>query len=167
MPRATVRAAIADYLTSQQIPFVGAVFAHAPKTTTQGDFDDTQLSTVGSGAVIYVFLGEQSEERIRLIGNQLGGKQRTYKVSLICILQSKKRNAQDADADNDTFLDSLVGAIQASRTAGTTGAVFQWGEGDTVGGVDISIRAEMPRINRYQMTQIFSIVEVIAIEMNT
>ncbi len=166
MPRATVRAAITEYLQSSSIPFLGSVFPHPPKVTPEGEFDIGKFPGKGSGAVIYVYLQEQSEERVREIGLQLHGKMRTYKATLICFLRSIKPKAEQADADNDTFLDGLVLAIQENRTPGT-GAVFQWGEGDTVGGVDIVIHSELPSTIRLQLTQIFSTVEVTVIEMNT
>lgn len=166
MPRATVRNAITQYLQSSSIPFLGTVFPHPPKVTVEGEFDIGKFPGKGSGAVIYVYLQEQSEERVREIGLLLGGKMRTYKVTLICFLRSIKAKAELADADNDTFLDGLVKAIQENRTPGT-GAVFQWGEGDEVGGVDIVIRSELPSTIRLQITQIFTTVEVTVIEMNT
>lgn len=166
MPRATVRAAITQYLASAGVAFLGEVFPHPPKVTAEGEFAIGKFPGKGSGAVVYVYLEEQSEERIREIGLSLGGKMRTYKVRLICFLRSVKPKAEDVDADNDTFIDSLVLAIQQNRTPGT-GAVFQWGEGDTVGAVDIRIQSELPKTIRLQLTQVFSTVEVLAIEMNT
>ena len=166
MPRATVRAAISQYLSSSNISFLGTVFPHPPKVTAEGEFEIGKFPGKGTGAVIYVYLEDQSEQRVREIGLAPGGKMRTYKVRLICFLRSVKPKAEDVDADNDTFLDSLVLAIQQNRAPGT-GAIFQWGEGDTVGAVDIEIKAGLPSTIRLQLTQVFTTVEVLAIEMNT
>ena len=172
MPRATVRAAIVDYLqaastTTPGLQVVGQVFAHPPLFTSEATFFQNSWSGKSQGALIYVFLEEQFEQRIRLIGNQLGGKMRTYKVKLICFLRSTLVNAQDVDAANDTFLDALVLAIQENRQPGGAATVFQWGEGDEVGGIDIHVTAGWPRTIRAQIKQVYSVVEVLAIEMNT
>lgn len=170
MPRATVRAAITTYLQSaaQTVPglsVLGAVFAHPPKWTDEQNFFATSWSGQNAGAAVYVYLEEQSEERIRLIGSALGGKQRTYKVKLLCFFRAVGK-AEDADAGNDSFLDALVLAIQENRQPGGSSVVFQWGEGDTVGGVDINVSAGMPRPINARLLQVYSTVEVLAIEMD-
>ncbi len=171
MPRAEIRQAITDYLlsarnTSPGLQILGEVFAHPPKWTNETEFFQNSWAGQGTGACIFVYLEEQSEERIRLIGGQLGGKQRTYKVRLICFLRDASGKAEEADAANDAFLDALVLAIQQNRAPGG-GVVWQWGEGDTVGGVDINVTASMPRPLNMRMLQVYSVVEVLAIEMNT
>ena len=122
----------------------------------------------GSGVVVYIHLRRQSEFRMALGGATSGMKMRSYKCTLICLMNSKKTNAEECDADNDTFLDSLTGAIQANRNAGNPAAVFQWGEGDTLYGVDVMIDSHFPRPIRQQTMRQFSLVEVTVLEqMNT
>ncbi len=168
MGRATVRAAIVDYLqqgaTGGNIPSLSTVFAHPAKFTTEGDFYDGQGPGIDDGAVIYVYLREQDERRIAIGGPHSGWKARPYTVVLICVLRHKGPDAQDADAANDAFIDGLVSWIEADRTASST-AVFQWGEGDDVGGVDIHVEAGMPKPIRQQTTQVFTTVEVTALEL--
>lgn len=165
MGRASIRKAIQQYLTSQNIQFVGKVYQHPPKFTAEGEFVGTSFIGEGSGAVIYIHLAKQRGQQIRLIGGQPGGRQRTYTVGLVCVFRSKNSNTEEVGEENDVFLDSLVDAIENNGQPGN-GAVFMWGYGDTVGDIDIDVKAEMPRPLRLQASQVFSVVEVTAIEMN-
>lgn len=164
MPRVQVRKAIAQYLRSANVEYLGKVYEHPPKYTSEGEFVLEDYAGQGTGAVIYLHLVEQSEERVALGGAQGGQKQRTYNCGLICVLRSKKPSTEDVGHENDEFLDSLVLAIQADRTANSS-VIFQWGEGDTLEGQDIVVRAEMPRPIRQQASQVFSTVEVKVMEM--
>ena len=162
MSRKSVRLGIQKYLGNANVPSVGSVFAYAPKITTEEAFFQMEPPGAASGSVIYIDLQDQSESRGAFGGATSGIKWRLYKVSLICFFRSKKPDAQDVGADNDAFLDGLIATIQASRTAG--GAVFQWGEGDRLMGTDITVRSDMPRALRLQMTQVYSVVDVYALE---
>lgn len=165
MSRATIRAAIGEYLSSANITNLSKVLAQPPKFTSGGEFFQGQDPGHGSGAVIYIHLSQQNEYRIALGGPHNGLKMRPYVVGLICVFRSKKPDTQDVGDDNDAFLDSLVAAIEADRTAGNPQTIFQWGEGDDLYGVDIKVRAEMPSPIRQQMSQVFSVVEVTVLEM--
>ena len=170
MPRAEVRQAIADYLLSARattpgLDILGDVLQHPPKWTGETEFFKNSWAGQGSGALIFIYLEEQSEERIQLIGAVSGGKMRTYKVKLICLVRSMTGSAQEADTVNDTFLDALATAIQANRQPGGPQVVFQWGEGDSVGGVDINITAGWPAPLNAQLLQVYSTVEVLALEV--
>ena len=170
MPRAEVRQAIADYLLSARsttpgLEILGDVLQHPPKWTGESDFFRNSWSGQGAGAIIFIYLEEQSEERIQLIGSVPGGKMRTYKVKLICLVRSLTGSAQEADATNDLFLDALAIAIQANRQPGGAQVVFQWGEGDSVEGVDINVTAGWPAPLNTQLLQVYSTVEVLALEV--
>lgn len=168
MSRQAVRAAIQQYLSTSDISYVGTVFSHPPKWTNETDFVANGYPGQGSGVVIYIHLRHQSEFRFALGGATSGMKMRMYKCTLICLMNSKKTNAEDCDADNDTFLDSLVAAIQANRNAGSPAAVFQWGEGDTLYGVDVVIDTTFPKPIRQQTMRQRSLCEVAVLEqMNT
>jgi hypothetical protein len=169
MSRKAVRAAIQQYLANANIKFVGVVVARPPKWTNETDFVGTTGSPgQGTGVVIYIHLRRQAEFRMALGGATGGMKMRPYNCVLICLLNSKKQNAEDVDADNDDFLDSLVGAIEANRNAGSPAAIFQWGEGDTLYGVDIKVDTHFPRPIRQQSMRQFSLVEVTVLEqLNT
>jgi hypothetical protein len=168
MSRTAVRASIQAYLSNANIKFLGTVFAHAPKWTNETDFVANGYPGQGSGVVIYVHLRHQSEYRFALGGATSGMKMRAYKCNLICLMNSKKTSAEECDADNDTFLDSLTAAIQANRNAGNPAAVFQWGEGDTLYGVDVIIDSRFPQPIRQQSMRQFSLAEVAVLEqMNT
>jgi hypothetical protein len=165
MGRAAVRQAVAEYLSTAGITNLGTVFQHPPKFTPEGDFVANNDPGHTSGAVIFVHLREQSERRIALGGPTSGLKMRAYSVGLVCVFRSKTADTQDVGAENDAFLDSLVEAILANRNAGAPDAVFQWGEGDDVGEADVHVSAEMPRPLRLQASQVFSVVEVTALEL--
>lgn len=171
MPRAEVRKAIADYLLSARnttpgLEILGEVFQHPPVWTSETQFFANSWSGQAAGACIFVYLEEQSEERMVLQGQVPGGKLRTYKVHLICLVRSSAQGgAEVADATNDAFLDALAVAIQANRQPGGASVVWQWGEGDTVGGVDINITANWPSPINSQLLQVYSRVEVLALEI--
>lgn len=168
MGRATVRAAIQSYLQNAGITYLGKVFAHPPKWTNEDDFMLNGYPGQGSGVVIYIHLRRQSEFRMALGGATGGMKMRPHKCVLICLMNSKKSNAEEVDADNDTFIDSLVSTIEANRTAGAPAVVFQWGEGDTLYGVDIQVDSHMPRPIHMQSSRQFTLVEVTVLEqLNT
>jgi hypothetical protein len=96
--------------------------------------------------MIFMRLEQQRERRIELRGATGGGKMITYQLALTILFRSSKKKTQDAGADNDAFLDSLLGAIRASKTAGTNdGTVFQWGEGSINGGEDVDLTVYYPR----------------------
>lgn len=165
MSRTAVRAAITNYLQNAGIKYLGTVFAHPPKWTNESDFTLNGYPGQGSGVVIYVHLRRQHEIRIALGGATGGMKLRPYKCTLICLMNSKKPHTEDVGADNDAFIDSLVTAIEANRNAGNPAAVFQWGEGDTLYGVDIQVETHLPRTIRQQTSRVFSLADVTVLEM--
>lgn len=168
MSRTAVRSAIQQYLSAAKISYVGTVFSHPPKWTNETDFVANGYPGQGSGVVIYIHLRHQSEFRGALGGATGGMKFRVYKCTLVCLLNSKKPNAEDCDADNDIFLDSLTAAIQANRNAGNPAAVFQWGEGDTLYGVDVVIDTTFPHTIRQQTMRQRSTADITVLEqMNT
>lgn len=164
MGRKTVRAAIQTYLQNAGISYLGTVFAHAPKWTEESDFTLNGFPGQGSGVVIYIHLRHQSEFRAALGGATSGTKFRPHKCVLICLMNSKKKTAEECDADNDTFIDALVSTIEANRNAGDPSAVFQWGEGDSLYGVDVVVDVHMPRPMRMSTFRQFSLVEVTVLE---
>jgi hypothetical protein len=169
MGRAEVREAIGTYLAGAGVTMLGAVFQHPPKFTTEGDFVQGETPGTASGGVIYIHLQEQAERRLGL-GGQLntadpGLKIRQYLVELICVFRSKKANSEQVGYDNDAFLDGIVDAILENRTAGNPDVVFQWGEGDDLGTLDIRVVSEMPRTIRQQASQVWSTIEVMALEL--
>ena len=165
MGRATVRQAVADYLSSAGITNLGTVYQHPPKFTNEGAFTAGNDPGHTSGAVIYIHFPEQNERRIAVGGPTSGLKMREYTIGLICVFRSKNPDTQQVGTENDVFLDSLVDAILANRTAGAPGAVFQWGEGGDFETIDIHVDAGMPKTIRQQVSQVFSTVEVLALEL--
>lgn len=164
MGRVAVRAAIVDYLQSAGIPYLGTVFPHPPKMASEEDFFVNSVPGTAAGATIFVALRRQRERRIALGGPNNGRKLRPYKVTLLCFLRSKATTTQEAGDENDAFIDALVSAIEGNRTAASD-AIFQWGEGDDLYEFDIEVDTGLPRPLRLQMTQVFSTVDVTALEM--
>src|ERR1700674_4705394 len=151
MGLADVRAAIIEYLTVNpdgQVPFLNKVFGFPAKFTPEGEIYPQDSPGVQSGAVIYLYIGRATDDRVAFGGPHSGRKFRVYEVTLHCLLFSQKPLSQDAGEDNETFLDGLVTAIRADRTCGTgvapasphgdgSGIIDQWGEGGLNGGKDI------------------------------
>ena len=164
MSRATVRTAIQSYLAGAQISMLGNVYAHVPRYTDEQEFYLNDAAGVASGAVIWIYLQNQNEARFALGGSASGAKMRHYRCILLCVLKSAQQTSEAADADNDTFIDSLVAAIEANRVANDAAVIFQWGEGDTLYGPDIFVHSGMPRSVRGQSFQVFNRVEVSVME---
>ena len=168
MSRRTIREAIATYLEGSNITNLGKVYTQPPKLTPASDFYQGSDPGHGSGAVIYIHIPDQHESRIALGGPTNGNKLRPYTVGLVCVFRSTKPDVQEVGNDNDDFLDSLCTAIESNRNAGNAAVVWQWGEGEQLYGIDIRVKAEMPRPIRQQTSQVFSVVEVTVLEwLNT
>ena len=170
MGRASVRSAIQAYLdpSFSHITNLGQVFAHPPKFTTEGDFVQGSDPGHSTGAVIYIHFPSQSETPVTIgpVGSSL--KNRIFHVGLICVLRYKGNDSQEAGAQNDAFIDSLVEWIEANRTANSSSnqnPIFQWGEGDRSGQFDIDVKAGMPKTIRQQTSQVFSTVDLMAMEL--
>jgi hypothetical protein len=165
--RASVRAAVQAYLDPNfsHITNLGQVFAHPPKVTPEGEFVQGSDPGHSTGAVIYIHLVQQSEQNVTIGPVGSAFKNRIFHVGLVCVLRYKGTDSQVAGAANDAFLDSLVDWIEADRTANSSGAIFQWGEGDRSGQFDIDIKAGMPKTIRQQTSQVFSTVDIMALEL--
>lgn len=159
MGRTSIRAGIANYLTAAKVTNLTTVMIHPPKLTDDGKFIAPDAS---SGGLVYVHLGEQSERRIAAGGPSSGMKMRLYRVSLVAVFRGVDPQAENVDAANDVFVDSLVAAIEANRTPA---GVWQWGEGDTFGAPDIDVSTDIPMTVRQQMTQIWNVLTVSALEL--
>ncbi len=144
--RVAVTAAIQTYLQNAGITYLSNVYSYPAKFTPEGEFFSGEDPGIESGAMIFMRLGQQHEVRMSLQGLPPGGKMVYYKLELTCLFRSTKPKSQDAGLDNDTFLDSLLTAIRASKTAGTTdGTVWQIGEGSQRGGPDLELEVFFPR----------------------
>ena len=167
MSRTTVRAAIASYLESANITFLSSVKPFPAKFTPEMEFFEGEDPGIQSGAIIYLFIGRESERRIALGGPHDGKKAVEYSFTLDCFFRSMKRKTEDVGEDNETFLDSLITAIRADRQAGAPGVIFQWGEGVNGGGADIDVTSYYPRSlnGTASATQVFSSVRVSVVEI--
>lgn len=167
MSRQLVRQQIADCLESGIGTITGltTVYPYPPKTTPAGDLIPPTVPNTGAGAVLYLHLTQQDEMRIALGGPTSGRKQVTYRLGMIIFHYSAQTTSQALGLANDELLDSLVDFIRASRTAGTAGYVFQWGEGSLAGGEDIHILASMPVGIREQAAYVFATLETTVLEI--
>lgn len=171
MGRVAIREAIADYLTPKKsgITYLSTVFAHPPKITKEQLFFEWQRPTAAAGAVIYVFMGNEYERRQSSGGAHSGIIHRYYAVDLVCFLRSREKKSEIAEYDNDTFIDSLIAYLEATRNLGTApttgkGYVWQAGEGNTYGSRDRIVDASMPQQIRLGVVQTFSVVHLTVIE---
>ena len=153
-PRVAVTNAIAAYLNGYGVTSLSNVYPYPAKFTPEGEFYDGEDPGTQDGALIFMRLGRQESTRIELRGAPPGGKMMKFELTLTIIHRSSKQKSQDAGADNDAFLDSLIDAIEASKTAGTSdGTVFSWGEGGLNGGTDLQLETYYPRPIKAGVTQ--------------
>ena len=118
---------------------------------------------MGVGAVIFIYIGNQDEERWSSGGPHDGEKIEEFTVDLICFLRSKTKTAELAEGANDEFLDGLVNRIRATRNRCPT-TIFSAGEGDAFGAKDIRVKAGMPTVVRLGVTTTFSTVRLTVLE---
>jgi len=165
--RATVRAAIVSYLENANITYLSQVFPFPAKFTKESEFFAGEDPGTQAGAILYVYFERESEKRIAMGGPHNGRKAVEYTVSLDCLFRSMKKKTQDAGADNEAFLDSLIDAIRAERNAGAPEVIFQWGEGVFPGSADIDVTSYYPRqLNGgASESEVFSSVRVSVVEI--
>jgi len=155
---------VATYLQAGiggQVPFLSNVFEHPPKWMNEVGFYDGQAQGISSGAIVWLWLGPEYSRRIELQGVGPGGEMRTYDLHLQCVLLSSHTEAQDADNDNNTFIDALRDWIAQSKTCGTsTGGepfIWSWGEGPAPnGGVDKRFEASWPTVPRSGIMHVYT-----------
>ena len=161
MSRVTVRQAFASFLTPQTVPGLATVQPWPSKVTNEGEFD---LAGVGAGfgAIVFVHLPSQREQRIALGGPNSGLKWREYQAVLLCVFRGNDPESQVVAQACDGFLDALVARLEYDRRLGTQtlgpAGIFQAGEGGVSGGDDIEVVTALPRTVRSGLTQIFATV---------
>jgi len=168
MSRTAVRNQIATYLEGANVTFLNSVKKFPAKFTSEMEFFQGEDPGHSSGCIVYLYIATQKETRIAVGGAHNGRKAVEYEFVLDCFMRSTHRKSEDAGVDNDSFLDSLVTAIRADRNAGNASLIFQWGEGNFPGGVDLDITSYYPRtINGSATTmQVYSQVRVTVIEID-
>lgn len=166
MSRATVRAAITNYLTNANVTLLTDVLPFPPKLTVEGDFYNGNDPNHKSGCIIFLWIEAERENRIAVGGAHNGRKMVEYTFVLDCYFRSTTPLSEDAAAENEAFLDSLITTIRADRNAGAPGVVFAWGEGANFGGPDIEVVSYYPRSLNGAMavTQTYSTVRVQVLE---
>jgi hypothetical protein len=176
MSKVSVTQAVYDYLQPNvsNIAYLGTVYTALPAVSNEADLFTNTYPGLGLGAVIYMFMTEQSEKRIALGGPHNGRKWRAYNLGMLIVFKSDlgsvtlglgQTPTEAGQAAFDTFIDSLTTYIQADRNAGDPSVVFQWGEGDTNGGDDLRFEYSIPRlldggVNIYQAVAHINVVEV-------
>jgi hypothetical protein len=167
MSRATVRTAIQNYLQNANVTYLSQVKPFPAKFTPEMEFYEGEDPMHRNGVVMYLFFEKSSERRIAFGGATNGRKEVEHSVILDCIFRSANPQSEDAGAENELFLDSLVQSIRANRNAGSPSVIFQWGEGSLNGGADIDITSYYPQSLRAAQSavQIVSRVAVSVIEI--
>jgi len=168
MSRASIRSAVASYLSSANITTLNSVKPFPAKFTPEMDFYDDEDPGVMTGSIIYIYIESQRERRLEMASHQ-GRKEVEYSVVLDCFTRSQEPKSEDAGASAEAFLDSLVSSIRSDFQAGAQGVIFQWGEGTTSGGQDIDVVSYYPRMirGRAGTTQVYSRVRLTVIELIT
>jgi hypothetical protein len=166
MSRSTIRAAVASYLEGAGITSLTTVFAYPPKLTPEGDFYQGSAPDHKSGAVVYLWITGQKEQRIAVGGFTNGRKMVSYEFVLDCYFRSTTPKSEDAATENDAFIDSLISEIRANRIAGAPGVVFQWGEGGHNGGTDIDVVSYYPKMlgGAASVSQVYSELRITVLE---
>jgi len=159
MPKVEVTAALKYYLTPENsnIQYLGKVYSALPRIANEDDLFNFVPAGTQVGAIIYMFLADQTETRIALGGQHNGRKFREYTLTLLCIMKTVLNDEEAEQLAFDTFIDDLTGWIQADRNAWTeavelggqgpyagTGVIFQWGEGGINEGPDIHFDYPVP-----------------------
>lgn len=147
MPKSQVRQAIANYLDPfrSSIAYLSTVYQALPKVANEDGLFKLQPAGQGTGAEIFLFIEDQQEWRDSDGGPHDGIKLRSYTVSMLCIFKSDLPSTTEGQVQFDEFIDSLTAYIQADRNAGDPSVVWQWGEGDTKGGVDLRFQYPIPK----------------------
>jgi len=166
MSRESVRGAIVDYLTNANVTLLTDVLPFPPKLTVEGDFYNGNDPNHKSGCIIFLWIESERENRIAVGGAHNGRKLVEYNFIMDCYFRSTDPRSEDAAAENETFLDSLIAAIRADRNAGHPGIIFQWGEGASFGGPDIEVVSYYPRSlnGAMSVTQTYSTIRVVVME---
>ena len=133
------------YINGAGITSLGNCYAYPPKFVPEDEFFDNVDPGTESGALIFLRLSAERSKRIELRGHPPGGKMRFRECMMIILFRSTKQLSEEAGYDNDTFLDSLITAIEADKNAGAPGTVFSWGEGELYGGEDLQLDVGLPR----------------------
>ena len=168
MSRASVRGTITAYLLTKgpvpdgdgTIPFLVNVYGFPAKFTPEGDLYPQDDPGVQSGAILYVYMGRSSDNRVAFGGRHGGRKWVPYEITLRCLFFSQKALSQDAGYDNEAFLDGLVATIRADRNAGEPSVVFELGEGGVNGGPDIEVTSYYPQDVKGALSTTLTVSEV-------
>ena len=128
MSRATVRAAIADFLAPPAVAGLNKVFTSTPKRIEGTWFRYGQPAGTQSGAVAVINLVSEREERIALGGEHSGKKWVHYEVSLDVYSHSVQKLSENAMTDFDSVIDTIKARLRADRRLGNDTVIFESGE---------------------------------------
>ena len=145
---------------SVNIPHLSLVYGFPAKFTPEGDLYPQDDPGVQSGAILYVYMGRSSDNRVAFGGRHGGRKWVPYEITLRCLFFSQKALSQDAGYDNEAFLDGLVATIRADRNAGEPSVVFELGEGGVNGGPDIEVTSYYPQDVKGALSTTLTVSEV-------
>jgi hypothetical protein len=139
-----VRAAIAAYFESAQIPGLNAVHPAPPYWADGSEWD--LKAQLGSGAIAAVHLAEEQESRIT-VPVLTGQKMVEYRVGLMLFYQWLKPATlvpQDESAWSgplDVIIDGVKDRLRADPNCGVPGVVWQSAEDKG----DVKIQRDIPR----------------------
>lgn len=142
MGRSDVRQAIASYLNSAQIDYVGVVYPARPIILSEQNYENRMLngavsqitSANGSGCVLVVNITEDHRDRMALTGRSTVNdmNKRSIAIELWFACNGDPENGAGAQEDYDNIVDGIFIAVRADPTLGTgnqpPASIWQAGE---------------------------------------
>lgn len=128
MSRQTVRAAVASYFAAPAVSGLNKVFTSMPKRIEGTWFRYGQPAGTKTGAVAFVHLVSENEERRSIGGEHAGQKWVHYEVELQIYCHSIQAHSEDAMADFDTVIDNVKALLRADRRLDDYPVIFEAGE---------------------------------------
>lgn len=166
---ASIRAAITEWLQSQTASSsnIGTVYSVPPRITPTGAFVPPGATTVGSGAIVFLYIAAADQQLISIGGPKSGVYSGVYEVNLVVVSQNVAGDVVQAQETMDEAMGELTRAIMANRTANTSnGTVFVWGLGSRAGDQpDIKVAMELPLTVGQKAVYIWGSINVMVQEL--
>ena len=118
MSRATVRAALKEFLAPPTVDGLNTVFGTPPKTLMDHTYTEGQPPGTASGAVGALFI-EGQEDTPSATDGAGGFRMTTYQAQVQVFHMSIEPDADDAMAHFDHVIDGLVDRLRADPSLGT------------------------------------------------
>lgn len=152
--------------TAPTVPGLGLVRGAFHKGEPHADMWASLAAGTETGSLMIVFCERQKRTRLTT-GLQTGFKELRFSVCLHVWTRSYHRDAEDAQADYDTLLDSIVAKIEGDPSLGSNGfeaGGFWFAEGDPSG---ITVNYNPPSTEKNNITNQYAVIEGVATHVVT